>query len=288
MKKLNFLIAFVIILFSYLTNAYTKPILFSDPHDSLLFDGAGNQVQNQPLAKGFCNARVVYVSGKATGVVYHKKIEELCGEMDTLVSTSREQLQVGHWLVAGQVIETGPDGILRVELGDGSVIFLDHNTKLTMDINFCMEVTFKMDAGKIWTKVKELMGGKKYAVTGDDAIVGVRGTEFSFQINIEGSDTTNVIKVYEGTVNCQLRAPQVDKNKQKEMEQASQDFQNGKISIEEFGQKMKDFTNEQKDLQEQQKPVDVTVGNKCTATRNTMKVEPIESGDEHWWENVGK
>jgi hypothetical protein len=117
-------------------------------------------------------------------------------------------------------------------------------------------------------------------------ITSHNNTQFSIEIKADGNDTMDVIKVYEGSVNVQLVAPEAPKDKQKAVEQAGEDLKNGKITMQEFAKIMKDFTGEQKDLNEQSKPVTVTEGNKCIATKNTIKVEPIESGDEHWWENL--
>lgn len=117
-------------------------------------------------------------------------------------------------------------------------------------------------------------------------ITSHNNTQFSIEIQNDGNDTIDVIKVYEGSVNVQLKSPEVAQDKQKAIEQAAQDFQNGKITAQEFGEKMKQFNSDVKDFNDQSKPVLVTEGNKCTATKSTMKVEPIEPGDEHWWENL--
>jgi len=117
-------------------------------------------------------------------------------------------------------------------------------------------------------------------------ITSHNGTQFSVEIVVNGTDTSDVIKVYEGSVTVQLANPQIAGDKKAEIEQAGKDLQAGKITMQEFGQKMKEFQKANAEFQDLSKPVTVTEGNKCTATNTSIKIEPIESGDDHWWEHL--
>jgi len=273
MKKIMLSVSFFLIM---------QAIALSEgnPHDSLIFDPSGNPAPKK------CNAKVYKVEGTVIGAVLTKRTEELCGEIDTIYDVKRQQLKEGDELEYNQLVETKGDGKVKLELQDGTVIMFDKNTKAVMTNDFCTDFSMKLIMGRMWSKVKSLLGGAKYEVTTERGFGGVRGTEFTYQINIDGNDTTDVIKLYEGSMEVRLTAPEIAADKKAEIEQAAKDLQNGKITMQEFGQKMKEFQSANKDFQELSKPVTVTEGNRCTATNTSIKIEPIEPGDDHWWEHL--
>jgi len=170
----------------------------------------------------------------------------------------------------------------KVELQEGKVfINMDKNAQKIFD-----------DAEKVMQDIKksiniDVQDFHVFTFNTPRTITSHNNTQFSIEIKVDGNDTMDVIKVYEGSVTVQLaNAPETSTDKNNEIEQAGQDLQNGKITMDEFTRKIKEFTNAVKESSEMSKPVTVTEGNKCTATRSTLKVEPIEAGDDHWWEHL--
>src|SRR5690606_3101078 len=129
-----------------------------------------------------------------------------------------------------------------------------------------------------WTKIKKAIGGGKFEVSTHAMAVGVRGTEFA----IETDGSANVLKVYEGSVEVKPTVV-IDKieGKAEKLEKLAKDFEEGKITLEEFSQKMTEISSEvQKDSEELSIIVEagyqLTVGKDGTITGP----EPIGSDDE--------
>jgi pyruvate/2-oxoglutarate dehydrogenase complex dihydrolipoamide acyltransferase (E2) component len=112
-------------------------------------------------------------------------------------------------------------------------------------------------------------------------------TKFSIEIVQSGSDTIDVIKVYEGSVEVSMQkiAESSDADEMaKKMEQLAQDMQEGKISPEELQRKVMEYKEQMEKEVSDVQPVVIEAGNKCTATKNSLKVEPIEENDDRWWD----
>lgn len=110
-------------------------------------------------------------------------------------------------------------------------------------------------------------------------------TKFSVEISTDGADTIDIIKVYEGTATVKLaKSPPSNKNEAKEkINQLQKDYKDGKISSSEYSSKMLELTQDLTKKALDIVPVEVTAGNKCTATNHSLTVDPIESDDVQWW-----
>lgn len=118
-----------------------------------------------------------------------------------------------------------------------------------------------------------------------NSIIGHMHTKYSVEISTEGSDTIDIIKVYEGSATVKLaKSPPSNKNENKEqIDQLQKDLKDGKITAQEFGAKLKELTQNMTNKAIEVVPVEVPAGSKCTATNHSLKVEPIESDDVQWW-----
>lgn len=261
---------------------------FGGGHDSLLFDGSGEVKLLQNSFGDGCNIYVTKVSGVVLGTKVKKEIYEVCGEWDTIYSsTSGTQLVRGDNVSKNQEIKTGEDGFVKMELNDGSVIVLGPKSTILIDQEMCETANamtkIRISAGSLWTLVKKLIGGGKFEVSTDRNGGGVRGTEFTFEITPE----KEVIKVYEGTFEVYpLKKNQQLEDSGKEMEQLQKDFEAGKISMEEYTAKMMEFSTKMSNLSEEiTKSTMVEAGYMVTVTDKISTPEPIPAGETKWFED---
>lgn len=95
----------------------------------------------------------------------------------------------------------------------------------------------KVMLGKIWINVKKQLGKQKYITTHSTA-VGVRGTQFTVEVTT-GED---IVKVYEGSVEVSKFGLSDDtKDNAKEYAKLTEDLQAGKITMEEYIKKSKEY-----------------------------------------------
>ena len=110
-------------------------------------------------------------------------------------------------------------------------------------------------------------------------------TKFSVEINTDGTDTVDIIRVYEGSATVKLaKSPPSNKNENKDqIDQLQKDYKDGKITMQEFKDKLQDLTQNMTKKALDIVPVEVTAGNKCIATNHSLTVSPIETDDDQWW-----
>jgi hypothetical protein len=144
------------------------------------------------------------------------------GATRTTADGKKAALAVDAAIELKDVIDVAAKGALKLELTDGSVIALDEKSRL--EIN---EADFKgqdvsafsvtLTAGKLWTKVKKLLGDSKYEVKTQRAVAGVRGTIFRIDADalIKGAKgrKADVVRVIEGTVRVNPSADVASKSK---------------------------------------------------------------------------
>lgn len=282
MGKIKFASLFSLILFVVYSNlSFANYPFYSDPHDSLSFDGTGeiNRIAED------CSFEIVVI-GSVEAMV-RTKIPSACEGEEESYSWSRKAAKTGDIVKAGEEIVTGSDGYAKLKLSDGSYIIIDKNSKFTPDKNICEELpsSSRLFLGNIFSKIKKLAGGGKFEVmTETRTAVGVRGTEFVVE-TVSGSD---VIKVYEGSVEVRSEAV-VGKieSKAEKMEKLAKDFEEGKITLEEYSQKMMEFSNEVQSDSEQLNIV-VEAGYQLTVHKDGTITgpNPIGADDERWWEII--
>ncbi len=242
MKK-NILILLLAILAS-------SQILYSfGNHDSLLFDGENNlRTENYYGKPGEeCEFRITYVKGTAIGMIRKTTIYEVCGQTDTTWEYVNGDLKRNTVIKPGEKIKTGPQSTARVELPDGSVIVLGPNSDYTLPSNTCeITKTSFLQRGSLWSRVKKLIGGGKFEISTERMTQGVRGTEFTIEIIEENGVNYTVTKVFEGSVEVGLKNVEtkdyIDKlDKQAEL---TEEWQAGKITMEEYTARSIELSNE--------------------------------------------
>lgn len=322
MKKTIISIAIILVLCSV---SFAEMPASPDPHDSLLFDGENGNISLFNKAYLKCFLRVRKIKGTASGRVVEKQIDEICGVQETTyVAKDKSPLKEGDLLLEGSDVKTSPNGQVQIGItasGGGesgsAIMTIYPGSKITLPLisEICNLLTtgtisdnkVKVNEGKVHINTKppgeksilekldllKLTSDPKDEIPldlfkgdGKNSTVNHMKTEFTMEVAIDGNDTIDIIKVYEGSVTVSLKNDKVDVSDDKtaEMEQMMKDVQSGKISAQEFAEKMKEYTEEMKNKGKELQPVTVEAGNKCTAGKKSLKVEPIELNNEHWWE----
>lgn len=263
------------------------PFTYSGGHDSLLFDGGSDvRIINPVNVSGDCKILVTYTVGTVEGTRYISEVFEICGQVDTSLKTERTtKLEKNNVLKSGEELSTGPDGYAEIEFYDGSVIRMAPNTKIKILPEFCDQRTvIEQITGKIWNKVKKIASpDSKYEVKTDRNGCGVRGTEFTFEKNGE----KEIIKVYEGKVEVYppRDAGEVE-DAGKQMEKLAKDYQEGKVTLEEFTKKASELQQQMiSGANDLNKSVMVDAGYMTTVENKITEPTAIPSDDDKWFED---
>jgi len=289
MKKIIISISIVLISLSVYTQAGPHTAFFSGSHDSLLFDGDdANSINILKPAYDRCKIIVKNVKGTVTGTYLVEKNYYTCGEKGADTIEEKGQIKSDLYdLVPGDGIKTGKDGLALLQLSDGTVIALHNNTSIILPKDYC-----KHNFNPIELKegiIKVVKTGDKGADIGTSrSKTKNKKTQFSVEIVQDGDVTTDIVKVYEGSVEVQneLQTKEYQKNtkdKGPEMTQLTKDYQSGKISIEEFSKKMSEL---QKEITMPQNPVTVNAGfqSRIAGLENPTEPEPFDTNENNWWE----
>lgn len=250
MKTIYLSILFVLFITS--TDVYSQTngrnISYSAGYDSLLFDGESNARTETfySISGNDCEYRVTYVKGTATGKIKKMQIFDVCGvRKDTIYEYVNGAIEKYSVIKGGEIIKTGPESKVKIELSDGSEILLGPNTNFTLPVNICDNIkTAPLFLGSVWIKLKKLIGGSKFEVSTEIGWSGVRGTEFSVEIIEENGIRYDVTKVYEGSVEVKLvgtgNINSIDEAA-KELDKLQEDYNNGKVTMEEYMKKTQEY-----------------------------------------------
>lgn len=294
-----------IILFLFITAslsyAGSQGAIGGGPHDSLLFDGENSTVKMFDGGYYTCYWKVVKVKGFAFGTKRKIKIGNICGVPDTVEILENDSLKEGDILGDGTLIETGKDGQIAVAVFLKSrpnslgrmFITTQASTliKIPMLSTLCDALETEREIEDM-SKVLVIKGKVTYdSPTTEKVKLGTEGkrssvkhkkTKYSHEVSITGADTVDVIRVYEGSVEINhIRSDFSDQESQAaEMERLTQEFQAGKITMDELNSKIAEYTNSVHTEVDNLKPFIVEEGNKCILDAKKYTVEPLGAGDE--------
>lgn len=285
MNKIILAASLALISLSVYSQANPQTGYYSVIHDSLLFDGSGEVTTMPTKRAGDCYIRVIYAHGLTEGTYYVTKTYEVCGEWDTMHTTEKGKLTPMNELKIGEEITTGENSALELKMYDGSYIRMGPNSKIKITGNMCESQTFVHVMGKIWTKVKKIMGKAKYEVRTERTCVCVRGTEFS----VETTEESEIIRVYEGSVSFSQSSDEyinAVKSKSEQMEQINKDYQNGKISLEEFTKKMGELMQVVSETSPQGVTINAGYESRITGTDKPTEPVTFETTGSEWFDDV--
>ena len=107
----------------------------------------------------------------------------------------------GESVMAGDTVQAGPVGSVRLLFSGGSVTTLETGARVTLaelraDVRSAFHIRIRQEAGRTWNRVVRLVAGSAYRVDGpNNAVAEVRGTEFAVSIATDPADLLPVVTV---------------------------------------------------------------------------------------------
>lgn len=116
----------------------------------------------------------------------------------TVTFATGANVHEGARLQAGDVIETQPDGRVELTFDSGTVLRIGESSRFELQDELPQKsFSAKLWLGNVWAKVHKLIAGETFRIETENAVAGVRGTEFRVEV---APDHENLVRVYEGVV----------------------------------------------------------------------------------------
>jgi hypothetical protein len=298
MKKTNLVLRsflIVIILFIFSTPLYSQSksgmSFYSGGHDSLLFDGANGNTFMDKSPCG-CRIQIAAVGGKKVHArICEKQVGETCGQYDTFYVMKRRGIV--SWdsdILDGDTIYTddSPGSWIDLQLDDGKRLLMGRNSSMVVTGNCQNSPEVTLHNGLLFLDLTK--GNKDNFIitrTINGQVINT-GTRYSVQSILDGNDTIDIVRVYDGSVTFKQNLDaytQSLKSKSEQIGQLSEDYQNGKISLEEFSKKM----GELQQVLSESIPKGVTINagyeSRMRGTDKPTEPVPFDVNENRWWEN---
>jgi hypothetical protein len=142
-----------------------------------------------------------------------------------------------------------------------------------------LKLPFRMP-GLLWLGIKRLAGAPDFQVETERAVTGPRGTIFSMEF-VDGKE---IVKVYEGSVEIKPKKFAMSANE--EMAKLIQDYQSGKITMEEYTKKAVELAPKVKNESVNvSKKIIVEAGSQITIGDGMVsEITTLSSDEDKWWE----
>ncbi len=260
--------------------------------DSLLFDGDdANLFRFSKETDDGCKVKVQDVFGEATGTFIVDTVLETCGGAKQNMRVQKTgQLRKGVELVPGFEITTGGNGdshhqdLLALDLGP-SPLMLGRKASITIGPDCVIHV-----------KSGAVMLSGEYNISTTRSSVSHKKTRYSVEVVQDGGKFTDIVKVYEGSVefgqnmeneaNIKKNNDDAKKNNDKalQLQKLIEDYNSGKITVPEYSKQMQELM---KDDAKQQKTVTINAGyqSSITDTEDPSDPVPFDVNENHWWEH---
>src|SRR5262249_9079900 len=108
----------------------------------------------------------------------------------------------GDTVYEGDVLSTGDDSLVKLLLADDSIVSVGARARVNLQSLRRSEAqprtTLKLVVGRLWARItKSISTTPVFAIEGENAVAGVRGTSLFVDVNSEG---TMAVTVENGTV----------------------------------------------------------------------------------------
>lgn len=295
MKKIIIAFSLILISSSIYTQTKSGTGFYSVGHDSLLFDGANETSANFQKTDEDCLMQVLHVKGNVTGTVVTKLRAKACGDEYVWVYIREKKLlKEGDMVKAGEPISTENDkDFIVAQLENGENLFFGGERGEIVVKDYCKNppnVIMTLEAGKLGIDWNPLLP-KTLSICTDLGCLRIKGTKFSLEILKEGDVVSNVLKVFVGSVTFGLNMQNKEiskkaEDKAGEMKKLTEDFQSGKISIEEYTKKMQELQSDMNKTTPQSEII-VNAGfeSKIVGLEAPTEPVPFDTNENRWWEN---
>jgi hypothetical protein len=126
------------------------------------------------------------------------------GDVSVTRAAARTAVKPGDALAPGDEIATGSDARLEIAFASGTILRVGENSKLTLGESVPQQkVSARLALGNVWARVHKLLSGETFHLETDNAVAGVRGTEFRIEVE-QGKE--DLLRVYEGAVQVDGKA----------------------------------------------------------------------------------
>lgn len=263
---------------------------YSGGHDSLLFDGANGNTFMDKSPCG-CRIRIAAVGKKVHARICEKQVYETCGQYDSsYVKVRRGIVSWDSDIMDGDTIYTddSPGSWIDLQLDDGKRLLMGRNSSMVVTGNCQNSADVTLHYGRLFLDLSK--GNKDNFImtrTINGQIINT-GTSYSVQSILDGNDTIVIVRVYDGSVTFTQSGNayiQSVKSKSEQMGQLSEDYKNGKISLEEFSKKM----GELQQVLSESIPEGVTINagyeSRMRGTDKPTEPVPFDVNENRWWED---
>ncbi|UCH34831.1 MAG: FecR domain-containing protein [Armatimonadota bacterium] len=131
-------------------------------------------------------------------------VDERAGPVQVLRGGDARDATVGMLVRSGDLVRTGPQGLIGLHWADGSRIELGPNSELVVErcrankVRKTRSTHFRLNLGEIWIRIRgALQPGSKFEVETPTIVAAVRGTVFGLEVLHDG---TTRLEVYDGQV----------------------------------------------------------------------------------------
>jgi ferric-dicitrate binding protein FerR (iron transport regulator) len=112
-------------------------------------------------------------------------------------------IQAGAILKPGDTVETKADSRVEIVLPGGSLLRVGESSQVTLsEVSAGRRFSARLLLGNLWAKVHKLLASETFNIETENAVAGVRGTEFRVEVAQEQPD---LVRVYEGVVHVDAR-----------------------------------------------------------------------------------
>ena len=146
------------------------------------------------------NTQVTDASETVSVINQNALITFIDGDTYLLLEEEWEPVDIGYSLKPGSTIKTDLSSYCDIQFGNAAVVRINEDTEINIsDIQFnesSSNITLDMVKGSVLCKVSKLSGYDSFNVGTENAVCGVRGTEFLVRTNSEET----ILAVKEGSV----------------------------------------------------------------------------------------
>lgn len=147
-------------------------------------------------ALAFCPAGAQEAPVTRTGAVSGSVVARQSGETIRFVRTEVfDPLILGQDLLAGDVLRTGPQGLVSILFADRTVMRLHRDSELIVNAVSAEGADLTLQRGAIWARTRRGQGGTELRTP--TAAASVRGTDWAVEV---AGDGTTRLSVYDGSV----------------------------------------------------------------------------------------
>lgn len=301
MKKIT--LAVSLILFIVSSGLYSQSKsgtgFISGGHDSLLFDGANGNTFMDKSPCG-CRIRIAAVGGKKVHArICEKQVDETCGQYDTFyVKVRRGIVSWDSDILDGDTIYTddSPGSWIDLQLDDGKRLLMGRNSSMVVTGNCQNNPEVTLHYGRLFLDLSK--GNKDNFImtrTINGQIINT-GTRYSVQSILDGNNTIDIVRVYDGSVTFQPNMQNETNKKETEkyakdasdkaalLQKLTEDYQSGKITLKEYTDKLKEIMAGPEI--EIMKTVTVEAGyeSRINGSGNPTEPVPFDVSENRWWE----